>query len=145
MFMSVGLNTSSFPALAPKISPSAELQITPPRSIVPDHVACCIASSIDMSGPAVYGREFLPGFWILPPFTCPNCVFADISPCFGTPASPLYLIHFVGCVTSLHFQSFSSYVSPLDSVSGNASAAFTGLNKTTASNYSDSLVRGSWI
>ena len=36
-------------------------------------------------------------------------------------------------------------MSPLDSVSGNASAAFTGLNKTTASNYSDSLVRVSCI
>ena len=33
MFMSVELNTSSFPALAPKISPSAELQITPEISV----------------------------------------------------------------------------------------------------------------
>ena len=32
-------------------------------------------------------------------------------------------------------------MSPPDSVSGNASAALTGLNKTPVSNYSDSLVR----
>ena len=30
-----------------------------PRSIVPYHVTRCITSSIDMSGPPVYGREFL--------------------------------------------------------------------------------------
>ena len=117
-----------------------------PRSIVPYHVTRCITSSIDMSGPPVYGREFLSlllnsNLLLVVQIVCS----LEFLPFFGTPISPLHRINFVGCVNSLHFRSSCWYVSPLDSASGNASAAFPGLNKSTAATYSGLFARVSWV
>ena len=74
-----------------------------PRSMVPDHVACCIASSIDMSGLPVYGCGLLPWLLDLTSFYLSKLYVRWSLSLFWDSYFPLHRIHFVGCVTSLHF------------------------------------------
>ena len=103
------------------------------RRVGSDPVACCITSSIDMSGLPVYGRGFLSWHLDLTSFYLSKLYVRWSLSLFWDSYFRRPRIHFVLCVISLHFSSSCWYVFPLDSASGSVSGAFSLWNKQTAS------------